>query len=257
MAKTILLLCLALSAASAQPADPKPPAKKGLTLTYTGKTEFVTDEGTWISVDISKNGETILFDLLGDLYTLPIAGGVAKRITEGPAYDSQPSFSPDSNLIAFVSDRDGADNLWIAKADGSAARQLTHEREAELASPVWTPDGEYVVISRQAAGARTYELWMTTYMAAPAFRSRKLKLERAPRQRPSPELRPHLVSTSWEPRPPATANIFTTPKGPAASNTTPLSRCGKWHAAIALPVKKMSSQARTEAAFALSSLLTD
>ena len=160
MVKTVLFLCLALLPAGAQTSEPKPAAKKGLSLTYTGKTEFATDEGTWLSVDVSSDGGTILFDLLGDLYTLPISGGAAKRITEGPAYDSQPSYSPDSKLIAFVSDRNGADNLWIAKADGTAPRQLTHEREAELASPTWTPDGEYVVISRQAQGARTYELWM-------------------------------------------------------------------------------------------------
>ncbi len=160
MARSLLLLCVALLAALAQNPDQKPGAKKGLTLTYTGKTEFVTDEGTWLSVDVNKDGTTLLFDLLGDLYTLPIAGGEAKRITEGPAYDSQPTYSPDSGMIAFVSDRDGADNLWVAKSDGTAPHQLTHEREAEFASPVWTNDGDYVVISKQAQGARTYELWM-------------------------------------------------------------------------------------------------
>jgi hypothetical protein len=160
MVKNYLFLCLALAAALAQSPEAKPPAKKGLSLTYTGKTEFVTDEGTWLSVDVSKDGSTLVFDLLGDLYTLPITGGTAQRITQGPAYDSQPAYSPDSSMIAFVSDRDGADNLWVAKADGTGAHQLTHEREAELASPAWTPDGEFVVISRQAQGQRTYELWM-------------------------------------------------------------------------------------------------
>jgi Tol biopolymer transport system component/imidazolonepropionase-like amidohydrolase len=160
MAKTYLFLCLALLAAFAQNPDVRPAAKKGLSLTYTNKIEFSTDEGTWLSVDVSKDGRTILFDLLGDLYTLPITGGAARRITQGPAYDSQPAFSPDASLIAFVSDRDGADNLWVAKADGTAPHQLTHEREAELASPTWTPDGDYIVISRQAQGQRTYELWM-------------------------------------------------------------------------------------------------
>jgi Tol biopolymer transport system component len=133
---------------------------KGLPLKYTGKIEFSTDEGTWLSVDVSKDGGTLVFDLLGDIYTIPITGGAAKRITQGPAFDSQPAFSPDATLLSFISDRDGADNLWIAKADGSEAKQITHERAAEFASPAWTPDGDYVVISRQSPRGRTYELWM-------------------------------------------------------------------------------------------------
>jgi Tol biopolymer transport system component/imidazolonepropionase-like amidohydrolase len=160
MVRSLLLVCLALLAALAQNPEAKAPAKKGLTLNYTAKTEFVTDEGTWLSVDVTKDGKTLLFDLVGDLYTLPIAGGEATRITSGPAYDSQPSYSPDSSMIAFVSDRDGADNLWVAKADGTAPKQLTKERAAEFASPKWTQDGDYVVISKQAQGGRTYELWM-------------------------------------------------------------------------------------------------
>ena len=92
------------------------PKKKshGLPLTPDRTIEFTTDEGTWVSLDVSPDGKTIVFDLLGDLYTVPIAGGEAKAITTGLAFDSQPSYSPDGKLIAFVSDRDGADNLWIA-----------------------------------------------------------------------------------------------------------------------------------------------
>ena len=186
MARTYVLFCLALIAAFAQNPEAKPAAKKGLSLTYTTKTEFVTDEGTWLSVDVSKNGDTILFDLLGDLYTLPITGGTARRITQGPAYDSQPAYSPDANMIAFVSDRDGADNLWVAKADGTGAKQLTHEREAELASPAWTPDGDYVVISRQAQGARTYELWMYNVHGGSGVQVTKARTGPAPAGPPAP-----------------------------------------------------------------------
>src|SRR6185295_11769750 len=55
---------------------------------------FTTDEGTWMSVDVSADGRTLVFDLLGDLYTLPITGGQAKRITSGQAFDAMPAFSP-------------------------------------------------------------------------------------------------------------------------------------------------------------------
>ena len=46
---------------------------------------FETDRGTWMSVDVSPDGRTLVFDLLGDLYTLPVAGGRAKRLTSGLA----------------------------------------------------------------------------------------------------------------------------------------------------------------------------
>ncbi|MCH7765990.1 MAG: PD40 domain-containing protein [Acidobacteria bacterium] len=134
--------------------------KKDLPLEPTRKIEFTTDEATWLSLDLSPDGQTIIFELLGDLYTLPIEGGQATRITSGMAFDSQPRYSPDGQWIAFISDRDGADNLWIAKADGSNPKQLSKDKKAEFASPVWTPEGDYVIVSRTAWGLNTFELWM-------------------------------------------------------------------------------------------------
>ena len=127
------------------------PKKKtqGLPLNPDRTVEFTTDEGTWVSLDVSPDGKTIVFELLGDLYTLPIAGGEAKAITNGLAFDSQPSYSPDGKMIAFISDRDGAENLWVAKADGSEPKPLTKDKQSLFASPSWTPDGDYVLASRQ------------------------------------------------------------------------------------------------------------
>jgi len=139
----------------------EPKKKAGLPLKPDRTIEFTTDEGTWVSLDVSPDGKTILFELLGDLYTVPIAGGEAKAITTGLAFDSQPRYSPDGKTIAFVSDRDGAENLWIAAADGRAPKPLTKDKQSLFASPSWTPDGEYVLVSRQPQlpwGA--YELWM-------------------------------------------------------------------------------------------------
>lgn len=109
---------------------------------------FTTDEGTWLSVDVAPDGSRIVFDLLGDLYTIPIAGGQATRITSGMAWDAMPRWSPDGRSIAFISDRDGGDNLWIVRADGSGARRITREVDNALSSPAWTPDGQYLVVRR-------------------------------------------------------------------------------------------------------------
>ena len=78
--------------------------KKGLTLKPERKIEFTTDEATWLSLDGSPDGKKIVFELLGDLYTLPMEGGEAKRLTSGMAFDSQPRFSPDGKWLAFLSE---------------------------------------------------------------------------------------------------------------------------------------------------------
>ena len=53
---------------------------------------IAVDNGTWMNIDVSRDGRTIAFDLLGDIYTMPIAGGTPKRIAEGIAYEVQPRF---------------------------------------------------------------------------------------------------------------------------------------------------------------------
>jgi len=128
-------------------------------------------EGTWMNVDVSPDGSTLVFDLLGDLYTLPIAGGEAKALTSGLAWDMQPRFSPDGKWIAFTSDRGGGDNLWVIRADATAdqgakesgLRPITQESFRLLNSPAWTPDGRYLVArkhftSRRSLGAG--EMWL-------------------------------------------------------------------------------------------------
>ncbi len=132
--------------------ESKPEAKKteekkeeGLPLKPTRKIEFTTDEGTWISLDISPDGKQIVFDLLGDLYLLPIGGGEAKRITSGPAWDCQPRFSPDGKQVAFISDRGGSDNIWLLDLASGKFRAVTQETDWQLGSPAWSPDGNYLV----------------------------------------------------------------------------------------------------------------
>jgi Tol biopolymer transport system component len=121
---------------------------KSLPLIATRTLDFTTDEGTWISLDLAPDGQTLVFELLGDLYTLPITGGEATRITEGQAYDMQPRFSADGTRLVFVSDRNGSENLWIAHADGTDARPLTTGERENYVSPVWAPDGTYVMATK-------------------------------------------------------------------------------------------------------------
>src|SRR3989475_5483607 len=130
-----------------------------LPLTPTRKVEFDAHEGTWLSLDVSPDGKTIVFELLGDLYTMPVTGGAATRITSGPAFDSQPRYSPDGRHIVFLSDRSGGENIWICDADGTHAKALTKGGNQLYASPVWTPDGNYIVASRTSGVlGSTYEL---------------------------------------------------------------------------------------------------
>ena len=109
---------------------------------------FKTNEGSWLTLDASPDGQTLIFDLLGDLYVLPVEGGVAKRLTAGLGYDSQPVFSPSGERIAFISDRDGATNLWVANADGSSPLKISKERQSGLISPAWSSDGNYLFVTR-------------------------------------------------------------------------------------------------------------
>lgn len=135
------------------------PQGDGLPLRPDRMLRFRTDEGTWLSPDLSPDGRRIAFELLGDLYLLDARGGRARAIATGMAFDSQPTFSPDGRRIAFLSDRSGAENIWISGPDGSDPRQITHFREdALLISPSWSADGRTIFVSRQRTEYMSVEL---------------------------------------------------------------------------------------------------
>ena len=134
-------------------------ATKELPLEPTRTISFETSEGSWLSLDVAPDGKTIVFELLGDLYTLPMIGGTATRITSGMAFDSQPRFSPDGSRIVFISDRSGDDNLWTAKADGTDPKALTKGKNQTYQSPEWTLDPNYIVATR-SSGQAGMQLWL-------------------------------------------------------------------------------------------------
>lgn len=143
------------------PADTTKQKTDQLPLKPARTVEFTTSEGTWISLDVSPDGQTIVFELLGDLYTMRVAGGEAKRITSGPAFDSQPRFSPDGKKMVFLSDRSGSENIWICDADGAGPKALTKGDKNFYASPERTPDGDYIVASKTGMPlGSTYEIWL-------------------------------------------------------------------------------------------------
>jgi imidazolonepropionase-like amidohydrolase/Tol biopolymer transport system component len=130
---------------------------------YTQEINIDTTETTWSNVTVNATGDTLVFDMLGDIYSVPVSGGEATALTHGIEWNYQPSFSPDGKKIAFVSDRAGGDNLWIMNADGSDPHFITDEAENLVHNPSWSPDGNYLVGRKGYYSTRSIaagEIWM-------------------------------------------------------------------------------------------------
>ncbi|MBC7897845.1 MAG: PD40 domain-containing protein, partial [Cytophagaceae bacterium] len=151
-ARTFAALLVVATVADAQAPAPTPPSTWDVTQPRgrTREISFTTSEGTWMSVDVSPDGQWLVFDLLGHVYRMPVAGGNATPLTQnsGIAINTHPRISPDGSTIAFISDRRGQNNLWVMNADGSNARPIFTENYVRAATPAWTPDGQYIVVLR-------------------------------------------------------------------------------------------------------------
>ena len=120
-------------------------------------------EGTWLNVDVSPDGQSVLFDLLGDIYQMPIDGSGAVALTSGLAWDMQAQYSPDGRRIAFTSDSAGGDNIWTLDLESGATHQVTHESFRLLNSPTWSPDGRFIAARKHFTTSRslgTGEIWL-------------------------------------------------------------------------------------------------
>ena len=132
------------------------------------------DEGTWMTVDVSPDGKEIVFDLLGDLYIMPITGAdgsdgqFPQALTSGIAWDMQPRFSHDGKSIAFTSDRNGdsgkaGDNIWIMNRASGDIQQVSDESFRLLNGAAWSPDDQYLVARKHFSSRRSLgagEMWM-------------------------------------------------------------------------------------------------
>lgn len=137
--------------------EKKADAKKPLPLVPERKIRLKTDEGTWMSLDVSPDGSQIAFDLMGDIYLLPVSGGKAAQLTSGLAFDTHPKFSPDGKQIAFTSDRSGAEAVWYIDIEKQDTVQVTKDNDQHVQSAEWTPDGKYLVVSK---GTRNLKLFL-------------------------------------------------------------------------------------------------
>jgi len=136
------------------------PAAKPLPLEATRRFELDTRDGTWLSLDVSPDGQSVVFDMLGDLYQIPFAGGEAVQLTSGLAYDVQPRYSPDGKSVVFISDRQGADNVHVLDLATKEVKAITRGTSNVYLSPDYSPDGRYIVASKGGFRGGLPTLWM-------------------------------------------------------------------------------------------------
>jgi imidazolonepropionase-like amidohydrolase/Tol biopolymer transport system component len=189
--KKLLLFCFViLSVCEVSVAQPKPVVKDTTKKKDSKKwdvenppgtfqnVEFTTTEGTWMSLDVSPDGKEIAFDMLGDIYSMPITGGEAKLLRGGHSMDVQPRYSPDGKKISFGSDAGGGDNIWMMNRDGSDPKQITKENYRGMNNAVWMPAGNYLIAKKHFTSTRSLgagELWMYHYTGGEGIQITKRK----------------------------------------------------------------------------------
>src|SRR5271166_3097405 len=116
-------------------------------------------EGTNVNVTLSPDHKTIIMDLQETLWSLPAAGGTAKRLTDPFLEPARPDWSPKGDWVAFQSFKGGTFHIWLMKPDGAGVRQLT-DGHGDDRDPRFSPDGTQVAFSSDRAFKGSYDIWV-------------------------------------------------------------------------------------------------
>ncbi len=101
--------------------------------------------------DPALSGQTIVFAAEGDLWTVPVTGGLARRLTTHAEEETDPAISPDGSTLAFTARYEGPAEVYTMPLEGGVPVRRTYEADASIAT-TWTPDGKLVYTTRALSG---------------------------------------------------------------------------------------------------------
>ena len=113
-------------------------------------------------ISLSPRGERVLFGARGEIFSAPVEKGTTRNLTNSSGvHDKFPRWSPDGSRVAYISDKSGEEEIWIAPQDGSKpAEQITRGGKAMRYTPEWSPDGKYIAFSDK--DGKVYVLTLAT-----------------------------------------------------------------------------------------------